>query len=210
MKKLNFNDIQALPRLERMHLINSLGGIKSANLIGTMDAVGNENLAIFNSVIHLGSNPPMLNFMMRPHTVERHTYENIKDTLFFTVNHVHEDWVDSAHQTSAKYEREESEFDKVGLTAEYRDNFSVPLVKESLVKMVCSFVNDYPIKEQNCHLIVGQIEALYYHEDIQHDDGFLDLTKAKTAGIIGLDGYVKTNSLKRYDYARPNEKPSLK
>lgn len=210
MKKLSLEEIQALPKLARMHLVNSLGGLKSANLIGTMDTLGNENLAIFNSVIHLGSNPPMLNFMMRPHTVERHTYENIKDTLFFTVNHVHEDWVNLAHQTSAKYEREESEFEKVGLTAEYKDNFSVPLVKESQVKMVCSFVNEYHIKEHNCHLIIGQIEALYFHEDLQHEDGFLDLTKAKTAGIIGLDGYVKTSSLKRYDYARPHQKPSLK
>lgn len=210
MKNLNLNQIQALPRLERMHLINSLGGIKSANLIGTMDAVGNENLGIFNSVIHLGSNPPMLSFMMRPLTVERHTYENIKDTLFFTVNHVHQDWVDKAHHTSASYDRGISEFEKSGLHTQFLNEFSAPYVKESVIKMGCSFVNEYPIKEHGCHLIIGQIEQLYFDEEVQHPDGFLDLTQAKTAGIIGLDGYVKTGELKRFEYARPNQPTTLK
>jgi flavin reductase (DIM6/NTAB) family NADH-FMN oxidoreductase RutF len=200
------DDIINLPRLNRMHLINSSGGIKSANLIGSIAENGKTNLAIFNSVIHLGSNPPMLSFMLRPTTVERHSYTNFTTNTEFTVNHIHEDFIDKAHQTSAKYDKDISEFSEVGLSEEYLEDFKAPFVKESKVKMGCKFVNEYFIKEHACRLIVGEIQHLLIEDNIQNKDGFLDLTKAKSAGIIGLDGYVKTELMKRFEYARPNQK----
>ena len=198
------DDIIQLPSLERMHLINSSGGIKSANLIGTISDNGHTNLAVFNSVIHLGSNPPMLSFMLRPTTVSRHTYNNLKNSDF-TVNHIHTDFIDKAHQTSAKYEEEVSEFKEVGLTEAYLEDFKAPFVKESKIKMGCSYVNEYFIEEHQCRLIIGQIEHLLAEDDIIEKDGFLDLSKANSAGIIGLDGYVNTQLLDRYVYARPNQ-----
>ena len=198
------DDIIQLPSLERMHLINSSGGIKSANLIGTISDNGHTNLAVFNSVIHLGSNPPMLSFMLRPTTVSRHTYNNLKNSDF-SVNHIHTDFIDKAHQTSAKYEEEVSEFKEVGLTEAYLEDFKAPFVKESKIKMGCSYVNEYFIEEHQCRLIIGQIEHLLAEDDIIEKDGFLDLSKANSAGIIGLDGYVNTQLLDRYVYARPNQ-----
>lgn len=44
---------------KRVSLINSLSGFKSLNLIGTINNnQGQTNLAIFNSVVHIGANPP--------------------------------------------------------------------------------------------------------------------------------------------------------
>ena len=43
---------------KRIALINSLSGFKSLNLIGTINNQGQTNLAIFNSVVHIGANPP--------------------------------------------------------------------------------------------------------------------------------------------------------
>ncbi|MBZ9651787.1 flavin reductase family protein [Psychroflexus montanilacus] len=200
------DDIINLPGLERMHLINSCGGVKSANLIGTISKQGITNLAVFNSVIHLGSNPPMLSFMLRPTTVERHSYNNFKEKSHFTVNHIHESFVDKAHQTSAKYDEDVSEFKAVGLTEDYIDGFEAPFVKESKIKMGCTYVNEYFIKEHGCRLIIGEIQHLLVEDGIQGKDGFLDLTQANSAGIIGLDGYVKTELIERFEYARPNKK----
>jgi len=198
-------DIIHMPSLERMHLINSSGGVKSANLIGSISEDGHSNLAVFNSVIHLGSNPPMLSFMLRPTTVERHSYNNFKENSHFTVNHIHQDFIAKAHQTSAKYDKEVSEFKEVGLTEDYIEGFKAPFVKESKIKMGCSYVNEYLIKEHNCRLIIGQIEHMLIDEGLQYEDGFLNLSKANTAGIIGLDGYVKTELMQRFAYARPNQ-----
>lgn len=200
------DDIINLPGLERMHLINSCGGVKSANLIGTISKQGITNLAVFNSVIHLGSNPPMLSFMLRPTTVERQSYNNFKEKSHFTVNHIHESFIDKAHQTSAKYDEDVSEFNEVGLTEEYLKGFEAPFVKESKIKMGCTYVNEYFIKEHGCRLIIGEIQHLLVEDGIQGKDGFLDLTQANSAGIIGLDGYVKTELIERFEYARPNKK----
>lgn len=200
-------DIIDLPRLERSNLINSCGGIKSGNLIGTVSESGITNLAVFNSVIHLGSNPPLLSFMLRPTTVDRHTYDNFKSNSYFTVNHIHEDFIDKAHQTSAKYESGVSEFNEVGLTEDYIQDFKAPFVKESRIKMGCKYVNEYLIEENQCRLIIGEIQHLLFEDQIQRKDGFLNLSEAHSAGIIGLDAYVKTNIMQRFAYARPDQEP---
>jgi flavin reductase (DIM6/NTAB) family NADH-FMN oxidoreductase RutF len=58
----------------RTKFINSLSGFKSANLIGTISKTGKTNLAIFNSVIHVGANPSLIGLLIRPASVPRHTY----------------------------------------------------------------------------------------------------------------------------------------
>ena len=44
----------------RTKLINSLAGIRQVALVGTKSSARVENLAIFNSVIHLGAHPPLM------------------------------------------------------------------------------------------------------------------------------------------------------
>ena len=74
----NQNDIKNLERVKRLNLINSITGIKPANLIGTISSKQETNLAIFSSVMHLGSDPALLGFILRPaQDVPRHTFENI-------------------------------------------------------------------------------------------------------------------------------------
>ena len=55
--------IQELDRVSRLKIINSITGIKPANLVGTIDDEGKTNLAIFSSVVHLGSNHQLLGFI---------------------------------------------------------------------------------------------------------------------------------------------------
>lgn len=202
MIHLNKKSLTELPNRERAQLINSIGGIKSANLIGSISKTGQTNLAIFNSVMHIGSNPPLLGFMLRPTSVERHTYENIKETKAFTINHVHPDMIAQAHQTSAKYDKSISEFEAVDLEQEFLKDCQAPFVKASHVKIACQYQNEYFIEENGCRLIIGQITDVYFDENYQHQDGFIDLSKAESVGCIGTDAYVKTTLLKRFEYAK--------
>jgi flavin reductase (DIM6/NTAB) family NADH-FMN oxidoreductase RutF len=130
-----FHDFVSLEKIFRTNLINSFTGFKSLNLIGTESEDGNSNLAIFSQVIHVGANPPYIGVLFRPNTVPRHTLENIIDTGFFTVNHVNEKFLESAHQTSARWDI--SEFDAVNIEKEYKDGFYAPFVKESKIKAAC-------------------------------------------------------------------------
>ena len=79
MQHFNTDEIQGLSKLYRLNLINSITGYKSANMIGTKSNSGEENVAIFSSITHLGSSPALLHFTLRPNTVPRDTYKNIKE-----------------------------------------------------------------------------------------------------------------------------------
>ncbi|PIB29824.1 flavin reductase family protein [Maribacter sp. 4G9] len=206
----NLSDLKNLPNRFRANLINSSTGYRPSNLLGTKSDQGVTNLAVFNSISHIGSDPAMLGFVLRPLTVRRDTYDNIKATGFFTVNHVNASILEESHQTSAKYGDHESEFIKTGLTVEYLDGFHAPYVKESHIKLGCSYVNEYTIEENGCVLVIGAIEHLYVPEDALFDDGSINLESAQSIANIGLDGYALPKLLKRFAYARTTEKTAEK
>ena len=45
-------EIKKLEKVYRLNLINSITGIKPANLIGTRSNKGIDNVAIFSSIVH--------------------------------------------------------------------------------------------------------------------------------------------------------------
>jgi flavin reductase (DIM6/NTAB) family NADH-FMN oxidoreductase RutF len=200
ISKENFSSWDKIPKI---NLINSCMGYKSANLIGTQSKEGSTNLAIFSSVTHLGSDPALLGFIVRPTTVPRHTYANIKETEYFTVNSITETMIGEAHHTSANYAKEISEFDKAGLSKEYLDTIAVPFVGESPLKLLCKYVNEYEIKENGTIQIIASIEKIYVDELLLQDDGFIQLDLGKVVSINGLDGYSVSQLVKRLPYARP-------
>ncbi len=161
MIHFNTADFENLHHLYRINLINSCSGYKSANLIGTKSSNGVNNVAIFSSVTHIGSNPPLLGFFLRPTTVIRNTYENIKETGYFTINHVEASFIEDAHHTSAKYDKTISEFEMTNLEAEFRNDFFAPFVKQSPIQMAMKYVEEYPIKANNTILVIGEIQELY-------------------------------------------------
>ena len=196
-------DIDQMDKIFRLNLINSCTGYKSANLIGTQSADGRTNLAVFSSITHLGSNPPLIGFVLRPTTVPRDSYRNIKSSSFFTVNHIHHSTVADAHHTSANYPEDVSEFGKTDFEAEYLDDFKAPFVKNAKVRMACRFLNEYPIKENNTLLLVSEILAIHVEDGILESDGWLNLQQAGSVTINGLDGYAKPELIERFPYAKP-------
>ena len=198
-------DIEGLEKIYRLNLINSCTGYKSANLLGSIDNDGNTNLAIFSSITHLGSDPAMIGFVLRPRTVPRNTYNNMFNNKFFTVNHVNTNDIEDAHHTSAKYPKEISEFEKTKFEPEFIDGFISPFVKSSKIKFGCKYLNEYDIKENNTIMVVASIECLYVDNEALQEDGWIRLDKAGTVTINGLDGYAKTTLLNRFKYARPKK-----
>lgn len=196
-------DIDAMHHLYKINLINSCSGYKSANLIGTKSNDGIPNVAIFSSVTHIGSNPALLGFFLRPTTVIRNTYENIKQTGYYTINHVHESVLTDAHHTSAKYDKSISEFEMTNLQEEYKDHYNVPFVKFAPIQMAMKYVEEYPIKANNTILLIGEIKDLYIADNLLEPDGFINLSKGKVATINGLDGYSVPCLKTRLAYQRP-------
>jgi len=205
--KTTKEEILKFEKLYRAAFINSLSGFKSANLIGTISSDGKTNLAIFNSVIHVGANPPLMGFLMRPVSVERHTYTNIKETNHFTINQINKEFFKQAHQTSAQYEKDISEFDSCRFTPEYTETMKAPYVKESKIKIGLKFLEEQEIKSNGTIFIVGKIQEAILSDDVILADGFVDLEKAGTIAISGLDSYHETKRIARLSYAKPGIEP---
>ncbi len=205
MKNISKASIETMSKVPRLNLINSCTGYKSTNLIATKSNDGQTNVAIFSSVTHLGSDPALIGFIMRPTTVPRDTYKNIKETGIFTINHVTVDMIQDAHHSSANYEFGISEFDKTNLEAEYKDEIRVPFVKGSPVQLYCNYVNEYHIKENGTIHIIASIEHLYYNEELEHEDGWLQLDKGNVITVNGLDGYCLPKLIDRFQYARKDQ-----
>lgn len=196
--------IESLEKQKRVHLINSLGGFKSVALVGTADKNKNSNLAIFNSFFHIGANPPLIGMIFRPSPPERDTLSNILETGFYTINHINETIYRQAHQTSARYDKDISEFDVTDLQSEYKNDFFAPFVAESHVQLGIAFKERIDISINNTIIIIGQIIHIHIPENCLLEDGFIDLEKANTITCSGLDSYHKTIQLDRLSYAKPD------
>ena len=201
----NFDDIQNLEKIYKINLINSCSGFKSANLLGSVSEEGISNVAVFSSVTHLGSKPPTLGFILRPTTVPRDTYKNIKDLGVFTINHIHQDIIEDAHHTSAKYPKEVSEFDMTGLEEEFKGNFKAPFVKGAPVQMSMKFIEEVYVPSNDVMLIVSQIQELYIDDALLQEDGLINLSKGNVAAINGLDTYAIPEFNKQLSYQRPKK-----
>jgi flavin reductase (DIM6/NTAB) family NADH-FMN oxidoreductase RutF len=204
MKSISKETILKMDKIEKLNLINSCTGFKSANLIATKSIEGNTNVAIFSSVTHLGSSPSLIGFIIRTTTTPRDTYKNIMETGYFTINHITIDMIADAHHTSANYESGISEFDKTHLEEEYKEGINIPFVKGSPVQLYCKFVNEYDIKENGTIHIIASIESVFYNEALEHKDGWLQLDLGNIVALNGTDGYFLPKLIDRFQQAQQN------
>ena len=205
MQFFDNKDIFNLDKIYRINLINSCSGFKSANLLGSISVDGKPNVAIFSSVTHLGSSPPTLGFILRPTTVPRDTYKNIKELGVFTINHIWEDIIEDAHHTSAKYPEAISEFDMTNLESEFKGEFKAPFVKNAPVQMSMKFIEEIYVPSNDVMLVVAQIQELYVNDELLQEDGLINLSKGNIATINGLDTYAIPKFKKQLTYQRPKD-----
>ncbi|MAV59040.1 MAG: flavin oxidoreductase [Candidatus Marinimicrobia bacterium] len=190
--------IKNVDRIWRLNFINSVTGIKPANLIGSKSKKGKENLAIFSSVVHLGSNPALLGFVIRPqHKKKSHTYLNIQETQYFTINSITKSFYQKAHLTSSKIL--ESEFDTFNIDKEYIEDFHAPFVKNSPLKIGMRIENLVNLPN-GCKFIIGSIELISIIDSHVDSAGKIDLDQSDIVGISGLNSYYSLSFLDYLPY----------
>lgn len=204
---LNSGDFDVMEKGYRAALVNSVSGFKSANLVGTADLDGNTNLAIMSSVVHLGSYPPLLGLVIRPNPVQRHTLDNILACECYTVNHVAHSFIPAAHQTAARYPREQSEFAATGLSETWLPGFGAPFVEQASVRLGLRLRQHQEIELNGTHLVIGEIILASLPDDCVASDGSVDLDAAGTVALSGLDSYHRTVPMARMAYAKPDLPP---
>ncbi len=207
MKTITAADIGRMDKLARVQFATSLPGAKPISLIGTVDLAGQTNLAPFSSVLHLGSEPCLLGMVSRPDLVDRHTLSNLMETRCWTINHLHDEILDAAHQCSARYPKSVSEFDATGLTPHFEPGFAAPFVSESRVRIGMELEDVIDIPANGTRLIVGRVVLVQLAEGSHCDDGGIDLPGVGCLASTALDTYFTLQPLARLAHAKAEIAP---
>ena len=203
--KITREEINQMQKRFRATFMNTLSGYKSVHLVGTRSASGISNLAPFNSIIHIGSNPPYIGMIARPQTEEHQTLKNIKDTGYYTLNHVSEEMLEQAHQCSAKYDAATSEFEATRLTELSSAISSAPYVEQSPLKMTLKLVEIMPIPLNGTSMVIGEVQEIIIGDCKIQEDGYVHIDELNTVASLGLDSYMQVSPITRIPYAQVKE-----
>lgn len=203
--KITREEIEHMQKRFRATFMNSISGYKSVHLVGTRGLNGISNLAPFNSIIHIGSNPPYIGMIARPQTEEHQTLKNIKETGYYTLNHVSESMLEQAHQCSAKYDVNTSEFEATGLTEQISEVSDAPYVEQSPLKLTLKLVDIMPIPLNGTSMVIGEVQEIIIGDCKIEEDGYIHLDELNSVASLGLDSYMRVQAIKRIPYALVKE-----
>lgn len=203
MKNITSADLAEMDKYARIQLANSLPGPKPICLVGSIDADGRTNLAPFSSVTHLGSSPALIGLVSRPDLVERHTLSNILSTKSYTINHVHPAILEQAHNCSARYPKNCSEFEATSLTPHYESGILAPFVAQARFRFSLELEEILPITANDTLLIVGKVTLIQLLEEHLAPDGSVDLPALGSLASTALDTYYQLTNPTRLPYAKP-------
>ncbi len=202
MTTLTPQDFAQMERRYRANLINSVTGCKLVHLLGTINEGGQANLAVVNSVFHVGANPAMLGVVFRPPRAENTSLANIRSHGEYTLNNILPGFYKQAHRASAAYPPEVSEFEACGLTPVYYDDISAPFVAESTIQIGLRVKQEIPLEVNGTTIIIGEVTGIYINNNLIAQDGYVDQHAAGSISVAGLDSYFTNEPLERLPYAK--------
>jgi flavin reductase (DIM6/NTAB) family NADH-FMN oxidoreductase RutF len=184
------HDLKVMEKERKIALIQSIVGPRAVHLIGTKSLLGQSNLAVFNSIMHLGSDPALIGLFFRPGI--RHTLQNLLDTGYCSLNPARPDNVVEVHETRKPWEH--SEFEACGFTEVYHENHSVPFVKESALHALLKLENILSVEANSTSIAVLRVETIFLEEDNMDTDGAVAFKKQNWLLSRGLDTYFELGS----------------
>lgn len=188
-------------RAWRINFINCLIGPKNLHVLLTRNTSGSYNAAIFNSGIHVGSSPPYVGFLLRPTTVPRHTYENLRQYPYATMNAVSRAMYARAHATHAKLPYGESEAEHFGLPLHWEAEEDLPYLMESPLRARLRLVEEHLLMVNQTRLLIFAVEAV--HLAVEPDsDGFFRMDALDLVAGSGCDAYWRISYLERQPMER--------
>ncbi len=93
------------------------------------------------------------------------------------------------------------------MTVEFGKILKAPYVKESQIKYGLEFAEKHELKINGTALIIGKVVEIILPENCFLSYGAIDIEKAETIAISGLDSYHTTRKLLRLSYAKPEKPP---
>jgi len=194
-----------LDKAERIELVHTIAGIKSPFLVGTISNDGYHNLGLFSQVFHVGSSPPLIGIKVRPVGSFSHTYKNLQNHSYATLNMVTEDTFAQAHLASARLDKEQSEYDYADLSVWWSEKYRVPGVTESPIISILEKVEELPVQSNGVIILIMKIVDVWIthtYKDLK------PLSYADMGGVAvqGLSQYYNLLPLRKLVYAHRPKK----
>ena len=169
-----------------------------------------SNLALFSSVVHLGSNPQLVAMFSRPNTdTPKQTLKNIIDSNAYTINHVNSKILHRSHATSKKFSPSESEFTQCNLEEGYIKDFPAPFVKECNIGVGVSYKRHFTIDENGVVMIIGEIDKIIVDEQFISETGEVLLSSLDSIGVAGNNSYYSLKTLSSLEYVSSDDNEML-
>ena len=155
------------------------------------------------SGVKIGANPPLIGMIGRPNSVPRHTLENIRETGVYSLNLIHESFLEQAHQTSARYSKEVSEFQACKISSSYKAGFYAPFIEASEMSLLMELREVKDLEINSTLLVIGELrEVILRNSKALKEDGFIDFGVMGAAACVGLDAYTFPDRFTRKEYAK--------
>lgn len=167
--------------------------------IGWLSSVskdGVENIAPYSQWQNLTFDPPMVMFSANqyPDGRRKDTVINAETTGWFVWNMATYPLREAVNKSAMALGPEESEFEHLGLTRDYADNFPIPMVQESPVKFECKYHSTHRIPGASSvgtvDVIFATVETVHIDDAVITADGRLDIRKIEPIARLGYFDYT--------------------
>lgn len=206
---INENEVSSWDASYKLTFLNALAGYKSVHLLGSMSSKSRTSLKLIESLISFDDDPMQVAFVIGPSSRQRQAYENIIESEYFTINHIHKSFLKQAHYTAIQLENDMSEFEACNLKEEYIQGFRAPFVKESTIKFGLSLLEDVQVRSNNSHIILGKVQLIDVNTEYVGANGQIDLQMAHDVCVAGVNQYSSVTKFVQYPTARLDEIPNF-
>lgn len=191
MKSFKTEDLSVKSKYQ---LLTSMITPRPIAFISTQSEDGRDNLSPFSFFNGTGTNPlsVMVSLVPKRDGDLKDTLKNIFATKEFVINGVNEDLLAPMHHSSAGYDFDEDEFEKVGLKK--ADSLSVKpkRVVGSPWQMECKLYNSMTVGDGSIGsgtIVVGEVLQIHLAQELCKDD-LLDFKLTKPVARIGGSEYA--------------------
>ncbi|MCW2131327.1 flavin reductase family protein [Arthrobacter sp. VKM Ac-2550] len=167
--------------------------------IGWLSSVskdGVENIAPYSQWQNLTFDPPMVMFSANqyPDGRRKDTVLNAEQTGWFVWNMATYDLREAVNISAMALPPEENEFDLMGVTREYADNYKIPMVAESPVKFECRYMSTHRLTGNSdvgtIDIVFAQVEKIHIQDSVITPEGKLDIPSIRPIARMGYFDYT--------------------
>lgn len=192
------------------HLLNAVAPRPIA-LASTVDREGRSNLSPFSFFNVFGVKPPVLIFSparkVRDNT-DKHTLENMRETLEVVINVVNYDMVQQTSLASCEYPKGVDEFVKAGFHQLKSELVRPFRVSESPVQFECRVLEIIETGKEGGagNLVICEILLMHISKSVLNGEGKIDPDLIDLVGRCGGDYYCRASGPALFTVPKPNRK----